>query len=142
MTQIAGTCFRIRAGDLKHILPRCPRLLKLLHRYSQEFFLQVTQVVACNRLHPVDQRLAQWFLMSQDRMGGSSFVLTQEFLSQMLGTRRASVTIAAGILQKKGLITYKRGRVKIEKRAELEKAACDCYRLLTRQLRKWKSELT
>jgi CRP-like cAMP-binding protein len=137
VSQIAGTAFRVSAEDLKNLLRRCPQLLRLLHRYSQEFGLQVTQVAVCNRLHRVDQRLARWFLMSQDRMGGSSFLLTQEFLSHMLGTRRASVTIAAGVLHRAGLITYQRGKVTIEKRAGLEKAACECYGKLTRQLKKW-----
>ncbi len=138
VTQIAGTAFRLSVRDLKSILRDCPQLLKQLHRYAQEFALQVTHVAACNRLHRVDQRLARWFLMSQDRMGGSSFLLTQEFLSHMLGTRRASVTIAAGVLQKAGLITYRRGKVTIKNRAGLEKAACGCYASLTRQLRQWR----
>lgn len=139
VAQIAGTAFRISAGDFINILPRCPELWKHLNRYSQEFALQVTQVAVCNRLHRVEQRLARWFLMSEDRMGSPSFLLTQEFLSHMLGTRRASVTNAAGILQKAGLITYKRGKVTIVKRAELEKAACECYGKLKRQLKKWHS---
>ena len=139
VTQIAGTAFRISTRDLKKLFQVCPRLLKLLHRYSQEFALQVTQVAACNRLHRVDQRLARWFLMSQDRMGGSSFLLTQEFLSHMLGTRRASVTVAAGMLHKAGVITYRRGKVTIEDRGGLEKAACSCYATLTRQLKRWRS---
>jgi CRP-like cAMP-binding protein len=140
VVQIAGTAFRVRGDDLVSLLPVYPRLRELLQRYSQEFALQVTQVAACNRLHRVDQRLARWFLMSQDRMGGSSFLLTQEFLSHMLGTRRASVTIAAGVLQKAGLITYSRGKVTIKNRSKLEKAACDCYGKLTRQLKQWRRE--
>jgi CRP-like cAMP-binding protein len=138
VSQIAGTAFRIGAKDLGKLLPRCPQLLRLLHRYSQEFGLQVTQVAVCNRLHRVDKRLARWFLMSQDRMGGASFLLTQEFLSHMLGSRRASVTIAAGVLHKRGLITYRRGQVTIENRAGLEKAACECYGKLTSQLKRWR----
>jgi CRP-like cAMP-binding protein len=137
VTQIAGTAFRVSAKDMIHLLALCPQLVKLLNRYSQEFALQVTQVAVCNRLHRVDQRLARWFLMSQDRMGGSSFVLTQEFLSHMLGTRRASVTMAAGVLHKAGLIIYKRGKVTIKNRRGLEKASCECYAKLMRQLKKW-----
>ncbi|MBZ5661047.1 MAG: Crp/Fnr family transcriptional regulator [Acidobacteriia bacterium] len=140
VTQIAGTAFRVSARDLKSLFRDCPQLLKLLHRYSQEFALQITQVAACNRLHRVDQRLARWFLMSQDRLGGSSFLLTQEFLSHMLGTRRASVTTAAGVLHKAGFITYRRGKVTIEDRAGLEKAACGCYASLTRQLKQWRGK--
>jgi CRP-like cAMP-binding protein len=137
VTQIAGSAFRVSAKDMIHLFPKCPQLVKLLNRYSQEFALQVTQVAVCNRLHRVDQRLARWFLMSQDRMGGSSFLLTQEFLSHMLGTRRASVTVAAGVLHKAGLITYKRGKVTVKNRPGLEKASCECYAKLKRQLKKW-----
>jgi CRP-like cAMP-binding protein len=135
--QIGGTGFRVSAKDVKEILRRCPNLEKSLHRYSQEIALQVTQVAACNRLHEVEERLARWLLMSQDRIGTSEFPLTQQFLAHMLGTRRASVTVAAGILQKAGLITYKRGQVKIEHRAKLEQAACECYRQLNQQIKSW-----
>jgi CRP-like cAMP-binding protein len=140
VTQIAGTAFRVSAKDFASVLRECPELSRLLQRYSQEFALQVTQVAACNRLHNVNQRLARWLLVSQDRVGGSNFLMTQEFLSFMLGTRRASVTVAAGVLQKAGLITYKRGKVTIENRPELEKAACDCYGILARQLKQWRRE--
>lgn len=140
VTQIAGSAFQITARDLVGLLRECPVLSRCLHRYSQEFALQVTQVAACNRLHNVYQRLARWLLMSQDRVGGSSFLLTQEFLSHMLGTRRASVSVAAGVLQKRGLITYKRGKVKIENRSRLENDACDCYRILIQQMERWESD--
>jgi CRP-like cAMP-binding protein len=102
--------------------------------------LQSSQVAACNRLHEVDERLARWLLMSQDRLSGDLVPLTQEFLAHMLGTRRASVSVAAGILQKAGLITYKRGTVKIENRARLEEAACNCYDILVRQVQNWHAE--
>jgi Mn-dependent DtxR family transcriptional regulator len=78
--------------------------------------------------------------MSQDRMGQSTFLLTQEFISHMLGTRRASVTVAAGILQKAGLITYTRGRVTIENRLGLESASCECYEEINRQIESWHKE--
>ena len=140
VVQIAGSAFRLTAKDFASAARECPELLRSLNRYSQEFALQVTKVAACNRLHNVNHRLACWLLMSQDRVGGSSFLLTQEFLSHMLGTRRASVTVAASVLQKAGLITYKRGKVTIQKRSGLEKAACECYGTLTRQLKKWDRE--
>jgi CRP-like cAMP-binding protein len=137
LMQIQGSAFRIAAKQLVELLPTCPTLERRLNRYAQELNLQGTQIAACNKLHPVEQRLARWLLMSQDRVGSSTFVLTQEFLSHMLGTRRASVTIAAGTLQKAGLITYKRGRVKIEKRSKLEKASCECYQALRDQMKSW-----
>ena len=102
--------------------------------------MQATHVAACNRVHEVEQRLARWLLMSQDRLRGDIVPLTQQFLAHMLGTRRASVTIAAGILQDAGFITYTRGRVKIKNRKRLEKAACECYGIIIRQSRQWRKE--
>lgn len=102
--------------------------------------MQAMQVAACNRLHEVPERLARWLLMSQDRIGGDRVPLTQEFLAHMLGTRRASVTVGAGILQKAGLITYTRGAVTILNRRNLEDAACECYQVITRQSRNWRNE--
>jgi len=102
--------------------------------------MQAVHVAACNRLHDVDERLARWLLMSQDRLEGDAVPLTQEFLAHMLGTRRASVTVAAGILQKAGLITYNRGHVTIENRALLEDAACECYAAMKKQSVKWDQE--
>ena len=111
-----------------------------LNRYVQTLSLQAVQGAACNRLHEVHERLARWLLMSQDRMGGDIVPLTQEFLAHMLGTRRASVTIAAGILQKAGLITYNRGSVKILDRNELEDSACECYSAIVLQSERWSKE--
>jgi len=103
--------------------------------------MQSTQLAACNQLHDVVQRLARWLLMSQDRIGGTKLPLTQEFLSQMLGSRRASVSIAASALQKKGLISYTRGAVTVSDRPGLEEAACDCYAIIQQQKAKWQSEI-
>jgi len=139
VAQIAGAAFRVSAEAMENILRECPELEKHLHRYALELALQGAQLAACNRLHEVDERLARWLLMSQDRVASSDFLLTQESLSMMLGTRRASVTIAAGILQKAGLITYQRGHVRIEKRAALEEAACECYSTLNQQLKNWQN---
>ena len=139
--QIEATGIRISAQNLRRILASCPTLELCLHRYSQELAVQAIQIAACNRVHEVDERLARWLLASQDRVGSSTFTLTQAFISHMLGTRRASVTVAAGILQKAGLITYRRGEVKIENRAELETAACECYEGINEQIRKWRKDL-
>jgi len=138
--QIEGSGFRMSAKDFAAILPQCPELEKSLNRFSQELNVQATQVAACNRLHEVDERLARWLLMSQDRVGGDIVPLTQEFLAHMLGTRRASVTLAAGMLQKAGLIKYKRGEVKIENRNELEDASCECYAAINRQSQRWRKD--
>jgi CRP-like cAMP-binding protein len=138
--QVAGHGFRINGSDLRDVLRQCPNLTMGLARFSQEMGFQAAQVAACNRLHEMDKRLARWLLMSQDRLGRKVVPLTQEYLSHMLGTRRASVTVAAGMLQKAGLITFKRGAVMIEDRTRLEKAACECYSVLTEQIKKWQSE--
>ena len=141
IVQIEGSAFRMPMQDLKKALQDFPRLEHSLQRYSQELGLQSAHIAACNRLHEVDERLARWLLMSQDRIGSPTFALTQEFIAHMLGTRRASVTVAAGTLQKAGLITYTRGRVTIEKRDELLQASCECYGNMIQQLNKWKNEL-
>jgi CRP-like cAMP-binding protein len=140
IVQIDATGYKIRAQDLKNSLSFCPKLRESLHRYSQELSIQAIQIAACNRLHEVDERLARWLLMSQDRVGQSTFPLTQEFISHMLGTRRASVTVAAGILQKAGLINYTRGRVTIENRDGLESASCECYEEINRQIENWHND--
>jgi CRP-like cAMP-binding protein len=137
IVQIEAAAYKLAAQDLKKVLGDSPRLKESLHRYSQELSVQAIQIAACNRLHEVDERLARWLLMSQDRVGKSTFTLTQEFISHMLGTRRASVTVAAGILQKAGLITYSRGQVSIENRAGLESAACECYQGINQQIERW-----
>jgi CRP-like cAMP-binding protein len=140
VTQVEGTAFRISATNLAAVLPKCPQLERKLNRYSHALAMQATQVAACNRLHEVEERLARWLLMSQDRLGGDDVPLTQEFLAHMLGTRRASVTVAAGILQKAGLITYARGAVRVVDRGSLESAACECYETMTNQARAWERE--
>jgi CRP-like cAMP-binding protein len=125
IAQIEGSSFRIDAEALKTILRDSPQLELRLLQFSQVMAVQVTQIAACNRLHEVNERLARWLLMSADRIGSNSVPLTQEFLAQMLGTRRSSVTVAAGTLQKAGLITHSRGDVKIIDRRKLEEATCD-----------------
>src|SRR6266567_985928 len=140
ITQGAGTAYRVEVDTLLRILPRCPELEKQLQRFSMMMGMQSTQLAACNRLHDVVERLARWLLMSHDRMGGTILPLTQEFLSHMLGTRRASVTVAAGTLQKAGMIKYSRGSVSIVNRQKLEAQACDCYQVIERQKQKWEAE--
>jgi CRP-like cAMP-binding protein len=117
-----------------------PKLEQQLQQFSQVMTLQATQLAACNRLHEVEERLARWLLMSADRIGSNSLPLTQEFLAQMLGTRRSSVTVSAGILQKAGLIAQNRGGVKIVNRRRLEEAACECYGIMQRQLKQWQND--
>jgi len=140
IAQIEASAFRIDAEILQGLLPQCVKLERRLQQFSQIMAMQVTQIAACNRLHEVNERLARWLLMSADRIGSNSVPLTQEFLAQMLGTRRSSVTVAAGMLQKAGLITHTRGDVKIVDRRQLEEAACECYEIMTLQVTEWKGE--
>ena len=140
LTQGDGTAFRCDAETLQQLLRQHPRMEQQLHRFSQQLAMQTTQIAACNRLHEVEERLARWILMSQDRIPMDDFPMTQEFLAQMLGTRRASVTVAAGIMQKAGLISYARGSMRILSRQKLEAAACDCYGIIQQNLKDWDRE--
>lgn len=139
ITQGEGTAYRVDVETFWKILPTCPQLEKELNRFALQLAMQSTQIAACNRLHDVEERLARWLLMSRERIGSDD--LTQEFLSQMLGTRRASVSIAASILQKAGMITYTRGNVTIVDKPKLEDAACECYEIIQRQLKNWQTEI-
>jgi CRP-like cAMP-binding protein len=107
-------------GDLHHIL----------HRYTQATIVQISQSVACNRLHTTEERASRWLLMTRDRVDDDTFPLTQDFLAQMLGVRRATVSITAGVLQTAGLIRYSRGQLTILDRERLEQTACHCYRFV------------
>lgn len=127
--QIAGSGFRIDALKLKEAFERPGTLRSLLQRYIHVQLLSARQYTACNRLHSAEQRLARWLLTCQDIIGSNDLSLKQEFLGQMLGIRRITVTVTASALQKKGLIRYTRGRLHIKDRAGLEKMACECYQV-------------
>lgn len=128
--QIPGTAMRMRADVFKREVTPASRLFNLLQRYTQALFNQVAQSAACNRLHSIEERLCRWLLMTQDRVGSDEFPLTQEFMGHMLGVRRASVSVAASILQNAGLIRYSRGKMTIVDRVGLENSACECYRII------------
>lgn len=125
--QIPGEGASVRDSTFKAFLDDDPDVRRLLLRYAQVLLDQTAQSVACNRRHSMEMRCARWLLTTHDRVGGRQFPLTQEFLAHMLGVRRASVTIAAGMLQKAGFIRYSRGRVTIVDRAGLERCSCECY---------------
>ena len=127
VVQIAGEGFRVKVGTLQDVLKSAAELQMVLSRYAVIQGIQVAQTAACNRLHDVEQRLARWLLMAQDRVDGGSILITHDFLATMLGTDRPSVSLAAGILQKKKNIEYSRGAVKILSRKKLEGSACECY---------------
>ncbi|HEY1378300.1 MAG TPA: Crp/Fnr family transcriptional regulator [Gemmataceae bacterium] len=125
--QVPGEALRMRAEDLEEELGHDGALDDVLKRYNQALVTQMGYSVACNRLHSVEERMCRWLLMTHDRVGADQFPLTQEFLALMLGVRRPSVTVAAGVLQKAGLIAYARGRVVVLDRRGLEAASCECY---------------
>jgi CRP-like cAMP-binding protein len=125
--QVPGEVVSMEAAAFRQELDRRGALASLVERYTLAFFSQVSQQVACNGLHSVEQRCARWLLLTHDRVGTDEFPMTHEFLSQMLGVRRASVTVTAGILQKAGFVEFSRGRVAVVDRAGLESAACECY---------------
>jgi CRP-like cAMP-binding protein len=129
--QVAGEAYRLRAEVLTSAIRRPDSAMReLLGRYTECLFALVAQSSACNRIHPILQRCARWLLMTQDRVGGDEFSLTQQFLSQMLGVRRASVTEAARVLQQRGLIEYQMGVMRVLDRRGLESTACECYRIV------------
>lgn len=125
--QIPGDGMRMRADVFtREVTPNTP-LFNLLQRYTQALFNQIAQSAACNRLHSIEERLCRWLLMTHDRVGADQFPLTQEFMGQMLGVRRAGVSVTAAILQKAGFIRYSRGKMTISDRASMEDSACECY---------------
>jgi CRP-like cAMP-binding protein len=128
--QVPGQAGRIPSRAFSQLLDTCPGFRRVLLRYTQALITQISQNAACNRMHPVEERCARWLLMSQDRVGADHFELTQEFLAQMLGVRRPTVSVAAGMLQKAGLIAYSRGLIVITDRQGLEAASCNCYRII------------
>ena len=133
MVQGAGAALRVRAAELRAALERSATLRAALLRYVQAFHLQVTQTAVCNGRHALEQRLARWLLMAHDRFESDRFPMTQEFMAVMLGVWRPGVTIAAGILQKAGVIGYERGVVVVLDRGRLEGASCECYGTVRRQ---------
>jgi CRP-like cAMP-binding protein len=127
MVQAELTAFRLPADSIRRAFEERPSVRAPLLRNAMAFNLQVTMTAACNSRHLVEQRLARWLLMADDRTDGNEFAMTHEFLSMMLGVRRAGVTVAAGALQKAGYIRYEQGRIRIVDRAGLGAAACECH---------------
>jgi CRP-like cAMP-binding protein len=125
--QVDGSGFRIDASRLKSEFERPGALRTHLQKYLLANLIQSAQNAACNRLHNIGERLARWILTCHDRVQSSRMPLTHEFLGQMLGAPRTTVTLAAGLLHQAGLIDYSRGHVTIKNRKGLEKAACECY---------------
>jgi CRP-like cAMP-binding protein len=128
LVQGTGSAMRMKAASFREELERCIPLQREIYRYAYAKLLQARQTAACNRFHQVQQRLARWLLLTDDRVRGNRVHLTHEFLADMLGVRRVGVTNAATKLQRRGLIEYHRGDIHILDRRRLEAAACSCYR--------------
>lgn len=125
--QIAGEAIRVPLQAARHAFDSGREFRQLLLRYANSFATQAGQGAACNRLHPLEQRLARWLLMLSDRTRESTLRITQEFIAQMLGTRTAGVNEAVGSITNSGLITHRRGSIEIIDRDGLEQASCECY---------------
>lgn len=130
MVQVAGDARRITAEALDSVLPFTPGLRKLLTRYAIVQGMQLAQTAACNRLHGLEQRMARWLMMTQDRVSCPVLAMTHEHLAALLGTDRPSVTVVARRLQREGIVEYKRGLVKILSRHGLREKSCECYEII------------
>lgn len=130
IVQMAGDAYRVSAEQFKTLLEAMPKLKSLIDQYILITLDEISLTAACNRAHPLSERCAKWMLLVRDRHDEDVFLLTHKFLAIMLGVRRAGVTVAAGVLQKAGIIRYTRGRVTILNHEALEQAACECYAMI------------
>ena len=127
VVQIAGDALRVDAARLRELVGSCPSIRAVLDQYAAQTLTELQQTSACNAVHRLEPRLAKWLLNSHDRAGTDVLPLTQEFLGDMLGAQRTTVTAVASALQKTGAISYKRGRITVLDRPALERASCECY---------------
>ncbi|MFZ1032102.1 MAG: Crp/Fnr family transcriptional regulator [Candidatus Acidiferrales bacterium] len=130
VVQIAGDGFRIGASAVEKLMRNAPELRMTMGRYEVILGMQISQTAACNRLHGVEQRLARWLLVTRDRVESEFLPITHDFLATMLGTDRPTVSLTASTMQKKGILEYKRGAVKILDRPKLQACACECYQVI------------
>jgi len=133
LVQSAGSAYRLPAQLLKNEFHQHSQLQHLLLRYTQALITQMAQTAVCNRHHTVDQQLCRWLLLSLDRLPSNQLTMTQELIANMLGVRREGVTDAAGKLQKRGVIEYRRGHITVVDRPALEKLSCECYAVVKRE---------
>lgn len=126
---------RIEADILKQEFDKCGELCRLILRYIHSFYIQISQTAACNKLHNIRERLCRWLLMMDDRISGNKLAVTQEFISQMLATRRPHITNAIGLLKKEGAISCSRGNIEISNRHLLEERACECYGIINSEFK-------
>jgi CRP-like cAMP-binding protein len=131
--QVPGSGLRMKASLFERELAQSDAMRAVMHRYTHAFFNQVAQSAACNQFHSLQQRCCRWLLMTHDRMRSDEFLLTQEFLAMMLGVQRTGVSVAAGALQRAGLIRYRRGVVTMIDRRGLRRSSCECYGVSKRE---------
>jgi CRP-like cAMP-binding protein len=134
VAQIGGYALTLPAKVLQDEFARGGPLQHILLRYTQALITQISQTAVCNRLHPLEQRLCRWLLLCLDRVNGAEILMTQEFLANMIGGRRESVTVAAGRLQDAHLIQYSRGHITILDRKGLEAMTCECYKVVDAEM--------
>ena len=130
VVQSAGKAYRLPGPAMKEEFTRGRAMQHLMLRYTQSLITQMAQTAVCNRHHSVDQQLCRWLLLSIDRLPSPEITMTQELIANMLGVRREGVTEAAGKLQKAGVISYRRGHIKVLNRSKLEKMSCECYEVV------------
>jgi CRP-like cAMP-binding protein len=130
VVQVSGTMSHISADVFERAVGQNDTIKDIITHYTEVLWVEAQQIAACNAVHSVEARFARWLLQTQDRIDSDSLPVTQEFLSQMLGVRRTTVTLVARALRQAGLISYKRGRIVILDRAGLEEAACECYQII------------
>jgi CRP-like cAMP-binding protein len=134
VAQIGGHALKMPAKVLQEEFARGGPLQHILLRYTQALITQISQTAVCNRLHSIEQRLCRWLLLCHDRVNGAEILMTQEYIANMLGGRRESVTVAAGHLQDAGLINYSRGHITVLDRKGLEGMVCECYKIVDDEL--------
>ncbi|MBA3033529.1 MAG: Crp/Fnr family transcriptional regulator [Gammaproteobacteria bacterium] len=141
VVQTAGHAYRLERRLLLQEFNRAGLLQRLLLRYTQALITQISQTAACNRHHSLEQQLCRWLLLTLDRLPSNDLVMTQELVASMLGVRREGITVAAGNLQRAGLISYRRGHIAVLDRAGLERHACECYAVVKKELRRLLSDV-
>jgi CRP-like cAMP-binding protein len=136
IVQLPAAAARLSRAQFRSAVRESTAIRELVVRYNDVLMMQIQRSAACNALHTVEERLARWLLQSHDCVDGDAIPLTQEFLGQMLGVRRASVTMIARLMQNAGTIRYHRGRIEIVDRPALEEIACGCYQVVKQSLEK------
>jgi CRP-like cAMP-binding protein len=137
VVQMAGTAFQIATTKFQSIVEQSTAIRDIVVRHNEVLLAQVQQSAACNALHEAEARFCRWLLQSRDRSDSDIVPITQEFLAQMLGVRRTTVTLVAQSLQDKGLLRYRRGRIEILDRDGLEARACECYEVVRREIEQY-----